>query len=58
MKKIHARASFGYTGAYYEDDFEFDDDATEKEIEDEIWDWAEQFVDVDFEEIEGDDDEE
>lgn len=58
MKKIHAVASFGFRGASYEDDFEFDDDATEKEIEDEIWEWAQQFVDVDFEEIEQEDDEE
>ena len=56
MKKIHARASFGYCNAYYEDDFEFNDDTTEKEIEDEIWEWAQQFVDIDFEEVEGDDD--
>ena len=58
MKKIHAIASFGYHGAYYEDDFEFDDDATREDIEDEVWEWAQQFVDIEFEEIEEDNDEE
>ena len=41
MKKITAYAGIGFVNAEYEETFEFEDDVTEKEIEDEIWDWAE-----------------
>lgn len=49
MKKVHATASFGYVGATHEEDFEFEDEYTDDEIEREIWEWAEQYVDVEFE---------
>lgn len=49
MKKVHATASFGYVTAVHEEDFEFPDDYTDEEIENEIWEWAEQFVDIDYE---------
>lgn len=49
MKKVHATASFGFVGADHEEDFEFDDAWTDDEIEKEIWQWAEEFVEVDFE---------
>lgn len=52
MKRFHAVASFGFCNAYHEEDFEFDDDATQAEIEDEVWEWAQQFVEIDIEEIE------
>lgn len=44
MKKIHAYAETGFCGAFYEDDFEFDDDATEEDIESTINDWAEETI--------------
>ncbi len=46
MKKIHASASFGYAGATHETTFEFADYVTEEEIEEEVWEWAAQFVDI------------
>ena len=49
MKKVHATASFGYATAVHEEDFEFEDDYTDEEIQNEIWEWAEQFVDIDYE---------
>lgn len=44
MKRIHACAETGFCGAYWEDDFEFDDDATEEDIDATINDWAEEMV--------------
>ena len=41
MKKITAYAGIGFYGAELNETFEFEDDATEEEIADEIWDWAE-----------------
>lgn len=49
MITVHATASFGFCGADYEEDFEFEDDVTEDEISEEIWIWATSFVDVDYE---------
>lgn len=49
MKKVHATASFGFVTAEHEEDFEFDDEWTDDEIEKEIWQWAQEFVEVDFE---------
>lgn len=44
MRKIYACAETGFCGAFYEDVFEFDDDATEEDIEATINDWAEEMV--------------
>lgn len=49
MKKVKAKAGFGYCGAYHEEEFEFNDNATKGEIEYEIWEWATQFVNIDYE---------
>lgn len=51
MKKILAKASFGFCGANYVDEFEFDDYYTNEEIEKEISEWANQFVEIEWEEI-------
>lgn len=52
MKKILATADFGFCGAEYEETFEFEDDATEDEIWEEIWRWACENVNINYEEIE------
>ena len=49
MKTVHATASFGFYGAEHEEDFEFEDEATEDDIYVEIWEWATSFVNVGFE---------
>jgi hypothetical protein len=55
MKKVTAKALFGYgNNVCYEEEFEFDDNYTEEEIESTIWDWAEQFLEVDWEITEDD----
>ena len=46
MKKIIAHCGIGYCGAEHEEEFEFDDNYTDEEIEEEIYDWATQFLDV------------
>ena len=46
MKKVYASANFGFVGATHEDIFEFEDDATEEEIEKEVWEWATQFLEI------------
>lgn len=51
MKKVHATVNYGFVGSDSEEDFEFDDNATEGEIADEIWEWACERVDVSWEEI-------
>ena len=48
MRKIMAKADFGYVNAFYKEEFEFDDDYTDEEIAEEIYDWATQFVCVDW----------
>ena len=55
MKKVTAKALFGFTdNICHEEEFEFDDDWTEEEIENEIWDWAQQYLEIDWEMIEDD----
>lgn len=44
MKKITAYAGIGFSGAEFEETFEFEDGITEKEIEDEIYCWAEDTI--------------
>ena len=52
MIKVIATCGIGFSGAEQEEEFEFDDDYTETEIEEEIWNWAEQFLDVNWEIVE------
>jgi len=49
MIKVKATCGIGFCGSEHEEDFEFDDSWTAQEIEDEIWNWAEQFLDVNWE---------
>ena len=42
MRKIKAHCGIGYAGAEHEEEFE--DDATEDEILEEVKDWAEQYL--------------
>lgn len=49
MRRIKATYGIGYVGAEHEEIFEFDDDVTEEEIENEIWDWATSNLDVNWE---------
>ena len=51
MIKVRATASFGFHGCYHEEDFEFPDDISEEDIEDELWDWANQFVALDWHKV-------
>ncbi len=44
MKKITAYAGIGFSCAEFEETFEFEDEATENEIEGEIWSWAEDVI--------------
>lgn len=46
MKKIVAHCGIGYHGAEHEDVFEFEDTFTQEEIEEEIWEWATQFLEI------------
>ena len=48
MIYVKAEASFGFVRATHEEEFEFPDDYTDEEIESEIWDWAQQFVEIDW----------
>ncbi len=50
MKKIKAHCGIGFAGAEYEEEFEFEDEATEDEIADEISVWAKQFLEFWWEE--------
>lgn len=55
MKKVKAKALFGFSNnVCHEEEFEFDDDWTEEEIEKEIWEWAESYVEAEWEIIEDD----
>lgn len=44
------RASFGYPGAVHEDQMEVPDYYTDFEIDEKVWEWAQQFVDTEWEE--------
>jgi len=46
MRRIHAAVNYGFVGAEIEEDFEFDDNVTDEEIDDEIRNWACEQVDV------------
>lgn len=51
MKKIRAYCSFGYAGATYEEEFEIEDNVSGAEIDNTVYDWAQQFVKACWEEI-------
>ena len=51
MKKIKPHCGIGFAGATYDEEFEFDDDMTDDEINNEINDWAEQFLETWWEEV-------
>ena len=51
MKKIIAHCGIGYIGAEHEEEFEFDDNVTEEEILQVIEEWADQFIEVWYDEI-------
>ncbi len=57
MRKIKATCGIGFCGAEHEEEFEFTDDYTDDEICEEIYEWAEQFLDVNWEEINEEDEE-
>ena len=46
MIKIKAHCGIGYVGATYEEELEFEDDVTEYEIEEEVDEWAQQFLET------------
>ena len=46
MRKIKARCGIGFVGENYEDEFEFEDDMSDENIEKEIYEWAQQFLEV------------
>ena len=50
MIKRIGKCSFGFEGATYEEEFEFPDHYTEEEMEQELSEWASQFVEMWFEE--------
>lgn len=51
MIKVIATCGFGFGEAEREEEFEFTDDYTEREIEKDIWEWAEQFLNVSWERV-------
>lgn len=46
MRKVIAHCSIGYTRTVREKTFEFEDGLTEREIADKIYEWANQFLQV------------
>lgn len=48
IRKI-GRCGVGYPNATHEELFEFEDGTSEKEMENELWEWAEQFLEAWFE---------
>lgn len=51
MKKIKAYANYGFVGANRETIIEIDDDATEEKIGELIWEWAADYVCIDWKEV-------
>ena len=52
MIKVIATCGIGFHGAEHKEEFEFDDDYTEDEMVEEVWEWAQQFLDVNWEIVE------
>lgn len=44
MKKVSCYLTIGYPGASHEDVLEFKDDATDAEIEQDVADWAHNYI--------------
>ena len=60
MRKVHVEAQYGFHNCHHKEDFEFPDEYTDEQIEDELYEWAAQFIDIHWEEdkdIDEDDDE-
>lgn len=55
MKIYRAYLSIGFANATREEEFEFEDDATEQEIEEEVRDWMHNYLEWGFHEIEEED---
>lgn len=53
MIKRIGKCSFGFEGATYEEEFEFPDNYTEEDMKKELSAWANQFVEIWFEDCEG-----
>lgn len=56
--KVRANYGYGYVGTYTDEVLEFDDDATDEEINDYIWELATERVDVAWEKIEEEEEDE
>lgn len=50
MKRIIAHCGIGYRGAVHDEEFEFPDDTTEEKIFEIVNEWAQQYVEVWWEE--------
>lgn len=50
MRKIKVQFGIGFAGANYEEEFEFEDDMSDENIEKEICEWAQQFLEIWWEE--------
>ena len=55
MKKIIAYCKLGYHGAEIKDELELDDTYTKEDIEEEVYNWAFQFLKIRWEEKESED---
>jgi hypothetical protein len=55
MKRYRAYLNIGFPTAIREETFEFEDDATNEYIEEEIRDWMNNYLDWGFQEIEDED---
>lgn len=51
MKKYHFYMGTGFTGATHEEEFEFDDDASQEEVEDSYEDWKNSHLDCSWWEV-------
>ena len=49
MAKVRVKLSIGYPSATHTDVIEIDDDLTDKEIGDAVRDWAENYIEIDWE---------
>lgn len=51
MKKYHFYLGTGFAGGTYEEDFEFDDNVSEEEVEETYEDWKDNHLDCSFWEV-------
>lgn len=47
--KVTFKLGIGYVGATHQETFEFEDDYTENELEEELSNWAHNYIDMSFE---------